>query len=224
MGSSLIQPVKRGANKAALNQQQHMALSYVLADPEFDMTAACRKAGYKSPASVATKLVKNPVFAKALGKAIHERIERTKITADRVLHELGLVAFSNIQDLMNSVKDGINLADLPENVGRCISSIKYKTVKEEDGKGGFKSTRVVDEVKLWNKLDALTLLAKHLGMITEKHEVSGEIKHVLDYEQLYKKVNARVIGVDPVESAIADPKAFMAQANYTVGELVSEED
>ena len=36
------------------------------------------------------------------------------------------------------------------------------------------------EIKLWNKLDALALCAKHFGWITDKHEVTVRVDELLD--------------------------------------------
>jgi len=92
-----------------------------------------------------------------------ERSRRTGINADRVLIELAKIAFANADDIIES-KD----ATLKENASRddlaAIQSIKVKTFGE-DG--------VEREIKLADKLKALDMLGRHLGMWNDKLQVSG---------------------------------------------------
>lgn len=223
MSSLMMQPRGRGASTHQLNPQQRMFVQLLLADPTFNAERAAKGAGYKSPGSSAAKLLKHKVVSAAVGKAIHDRIERTKVTQDRVVEELACIAFSNIQEILDEGDLPQNLKNLPEKVARSISGVEYEWVTSLDEKTGkVKRERVIRKITYWDKGKALMTLAKHLGMITEKHEVTGDVKVTLDYEKLYRKVNARVIGVDPIEAAIADPKAYIEKSQYTVDELLSE--
>lgn len=224
MRTKTIQPKKRGANIQLLNPQQRLFVEHLLADKSFNPTAAAKAAGYKNPSGSVQKLLSNKIVNAAIGKALHDRIEKTKVTAEMVIHELAAVAFSNIQEVMGDNDSIKKLSDLPENVARSISSIKVQHKTEFDH--GEPVTVVVKEIKFWDKLNALTLLAKHLGMITEKHEFSGEIKHTLDYEKLYFQENKKTITLDPVEYAIENPASDPIPkelSNYVLDELVEGE-
>lgn len=225
MRSSEIQPKKRGANIKRLNPQQRLFVEYLLADKAFNATNAAKKAGYKNANVSGSTLLRNSIVSAAIGKALHERIEKTKVTQERVIYELAAIAFSNIQEVLDDKDQVKKLSTLPDNIARSISSIKvqHKTAFGEDGPEDI----TIKEIKFWNKTEALTLLAKHLGMITEKHQISGEVKHTIDYEKLYSVASKKVIEVDPVEYQILNPTSDsipeQPKINYTLEELVEEQ-
>ena len=55
----------------------------------------------------------------------------------------------------------------------CIASVKVKTIPTDDGQITER------EVKVYDKLKALELLGKHLGMFTDKVKVDGALPVVL---------------------------------------------
>ena len=109
-----------------------------------------------------SKLLRNTKVAVYIQERMQERQRRTEITQDRVLKELAAIAFAKATDYAE-VKDGQviikDTANLDEQQIRAIAGIK-------EGRFGV-------EVKLNNKEQALELLGRHLGMFTDKLEVSG---------------------------------------------------
>ena len=109
-----------------------------------------------------SKLLRNTKVAVYIQERMQERQRRTEITQDRVLKELAAIAFVKATDYAE-VKDGQviikDTANLDEQQIRAIAGIK-------EGRFGV-------EVKLNNKEQALELLGRHLGMFTDKLEVSG---------------------------------------------------
>ena len=63
-------------------------------------TAAVRAAGYKTqhPSQKAWELMRRPLVAAAVAQKMREGEDRTKITQDRVLHKLAIVAFASLDD------------------------------------------------------------------------------------------------------------------------------
>lgn len=203
MGTKKIKETNRPPNRRkieGLTYKQRMFVRYLLADKDFNLTRAARKAGYKKPSMAARECIDNPVVAKMVGHAIAERSNRLKVKADRVLLELARIGFSDPRELVDSEGRLIPLQDLPEDVARSISSVKLRTTKDKDGKP---VTTV--EVRFWDKLRALELLAKHLGLLHEKiqvnHDVSGALesllqsveeqrRNVVDAEAIKKRIDA----------------------------------
>lgn len=227
MAVANIQPSKRGANLDRLNPKQRLFVEHLLGDKNFNPTAAAKAAGYKNPSTSANGLLKNETVSAAIGKALQERIDKTQVTAERVIYELAAIAFSNIQEVLKDDDSIKKLSSLPENVARSIQSIKveYRTKFDE----GEPVNVAIKEIKFWNKMDALQLLAKHLGMITEKHEHTGKITHVLDYDKLYQDPTTKpqTIVLDPIEYAIANPASTpipASLAKYSVQELIEEQE
>src|SRR6516164_10776103 len=58
----------------------------------------------------------------------------------------------------------------------CIASVKVRTENLTSGDDAQDETV---EIKLWNKLDALALCAKHFGWVTDKHEQHVVIDELL---------------------------------------------
>ena len=134
---------------------------------DLNATRAYRKA-YPSvkrdetAAQAGSRMLRNVKVAVYIQERMQERQRRTEITQDRVLKELAAIAFAKATDYAE-VKDGQviikDTANLDEQQIRAIAGIK-------EGRFGV-------EVKLNNKEQALELLGRHLGMFTDKLEVSG---------------------------------------------------
>ena len=97
-----------------------------------------------------------------------ERSKRTGISQDRVIQELARIAFVNPQNVINP-KDASVKADATEDDLACIQSVKVKTMDGSKGKS------VEREVRLNDKMKALELLGKHLGMFKDKLEVDADM-------------------------------------------------
>ena len=81
--------------------------------------------------------------------------------------ELAKIALVNAGDVIDFENAKI-LEDAREDDLAAVASVKIKTIPGKGGKNG-----VEREVKLYDKLRALELAGKHLGMFKEKVEVSG---------------------------------------------------
>jgi len=85
-----------------------------------------------------------------------------------VLRELAKIAFVNPIDVINmdeaTIKGNANREDTA-----AIASIRVKTISGEDG------DIVEREVKVYDKIKALELLVKHLGMFNDKLNVNAEM-------------------------------------------------
>lgn len=131
------------------------------------MQAAIR-AGYKE--GYAQKhsydLLQQPQIKECIAKEMAERSKRTGINQDRVIRELARIAFIKADDVINmntaNVKKNANKDDLA-----VIQSVKVKKMPTKFGNG------IEREIKLADKLKALELLGKHLGMFTDKIEIEG---------------------------------------------------
>lgn len=147
----------------AITEKQKKFVEEYLID--LNATQAAIRAGYsiKNAGKIGHELLEKTRISNEVTKKIAERSRRTGINADRVLIELAKIAFVNADDVIES-KD----ATLKENASRddlaAIQSIKVKTFGE-DG--------VEREIKLADKLKALDMLGRHLGMWNDKLQVSG---------------------------------------------------
>ena len=94
-----------------------------------------------------------------------ERSCRTGVTADRVVMELAKVAFVNAGDVIDADDATLNPDATPEDLA-AIQSIKVKT---------FGDDGVEREIRLADKLKALELLGRHLGLFDDRLRVEGKL-------------------------------------------------
>ena len=131
-------------------------------------TAAALRAGYsaRSARHHGNNMVRNPGLVQdAIQAAIKERSERVGVTADRVVKELASIAFADLRDTMTW---GVRGAKMKRSTN--LSPEAAAAVAEVVVTNGRVTTH---RVKLHDKGRALEMLARHLGMFTEKTEISG---------------------------------------------------
>ena len=118
------------------------------------------------------------------------RAQRTKITADMVVQELALHAFGRMGDFYSDTGRMLEVHEMPPEVQARLSSIKFTRERTHRTGDGVDETTVEEamvEVKLWDKLSALTLLGRHLGMFKDK------VEHQADFSLLdaLRRIEAR---------------------------------
>ncbi len=155
-------------------KQQRFVDEYLI---DLNATQAAIRAGYSPDTAqqMGSENLSKPVIRNAIDKAIAERSRRTGINQDRVINEIAKVAFLNPADVIDlneaAVRDDADRDDTA-----CIASIKVKTIPTDEG---VISER---EVKTYDKLKALELLGKHLGMFTDRVKMEGAVPIVITGE------------------------------------------
>ena len=113
-----------------------------------------------------------------------ERSKRTGINADRVLRELGRIAFvdpSQVIDLNTAeVKLDASKDDLAAIAGMKVKYVPHKDF-DEDGEPIIEQA-IEREVRLVDKLKALELCGKHLGMFKDNPEGATPVTVVINYD------------------------------------------
>lgn len=129
-------------------------------------TQAAIRAGYspKTAKAIASENLTKPDVRAYIDRAMAERSKRTGVNADRVIEELARVAFVNAANVIDAETATLR-SDVTVDDTAAIQSVKVKTFGE-DG--------IEREIKLADKLKALELLGKHLGMF--KDNINLEVK------------------------------------------------
>lgn len=141
---------------------------------DLNATQAAIRAGYSPDTAqqMGSENLSKPVIKNAIDKAIAKRSRRTGINQDRVIQEIAKLAFLNPIDVIDmdeaTIKGEANRDDTA-----CIASVKVKVIPGEDG------NITEREVKTYDKLKALELLGKHLGMFTDKLKMEGNVPVVI---------------------------------------------
>ena len=169
--NSLFYPEKLGGEYPVTKKQKRFVEEYLI---DLNATQAAIRAGYSpdSARDIGCENLTKPNIKAAIDRAIAERSRRTGINQDRVLLELAKVAFLNPVDVIDM--DGATIrGEANRDDTACIASVKVKTIPTDDGQITER------EVKVYDKLKALELLGKHLGMFTDKVKVDGALPVVL---------------------------------------------
>lgn len=155
---------------AKLNKKQQRFVEEYLID--LNATQAAIRAGYKQSEYTdtnANKLLDNTRIKEEIDRAMAERSKRTGINQDRVVQELARIAFVNPQNVIDP-EDASVRYDATEDDLACIQSVKVKTMEGEKG------SSIEREVRLNDKMKALELLGKHLGMFKDKLEIDADME------------------------------------------------
>lgn len=138
------------------DKQQKFVDEYLI---DLNATQAAIRSGYsvKNADKIGSELLGKTGVAEAVAKAKAVRSRRTGISADRVVLELARMAFvdpTNVVDFATAkIKD-----DISEDDRAALAGIKIK----DTDKGTER------EIKLADKLKALELLGKHLGVFDDR--------------------------------------------------------
>lgn len=93
------------------------------------------------------------------------------IDPERVLREVGRLAFSDIRELFDDAGKLLPVKQWPEDIARAVKSVEV--VRGNVDKGDGKYDEVV-KIQLWDKPRPGENLMKHHGQLTDKLELSGD--------------------------------------------------
>lgn len=159
---------------------------------DLNATQAAIRAGYV-PNGInkrVTRMMANDGIQKYISERISDRKKRVEVTQDDIIRELSYIAFSKASDYAKVVEK-----EAHDECGNLIYDengevLKYRTVEPmltdeltEEQKRAIaviKKGRDGFEIKPYDKQRALELLGKHLGMFTDKVEVSGTVNDPFD--------------------------------------------
>ena len=134
-------------------------------------TQACIRTGYsrKAARQTGSRLLALEAVQAALRARGAAALAHLEVTEDMALQELAAIAFSNIEDYVEWDKDGGALvvkssAEIPRHLAAAIESIDEQAMESTNKDGSRLYTRSKRKVKLYNKLEALKLLAEYLGI------------------------------------------------------------
>jgi phage terminase small subunit len=120
---------------------------------------AAIRAGYaqRQAKTIGSRLLRRPEIAALVAKGKEQRADKKRVTADRVIEELGRMAFADIRNFIDWGPQGVKLRNKSALDGDDAAAIADVEAKGSNGQIG--------RLKLYDKLAALNALARHLGMI-----------------------------------------------------------
>lgn len=140
----------------------------------------------ETAAAAGARLLRNVKVVEYVQKRMDERAQRTEITQDRVLQELAKLGFFDIRKLFDDSGKPLDITGLDDETAACIAGLEVMDVYE--GAGEDKEfAGYVKKYKLSDKLKALELIGRHLGMFKDKMDI--EHSGVVDVRKVYDEMS-----------------------------------
>lgn len=173
-----------------LTNRQKKFCNFYNAEP--NATKAAIKAGYskRTAYSAGQRLLKNVEVKKVIQNKAEKLSSKLEITAENVLREWAILAYSNIADVVKASGDSVRLNDInkltPE-VQRSIQSVS-------EGKFGV-------SIKLHDKKAGLEALSKYLHLWVDRSE---NIQITYNLEKLPPEYLKRIVDGENYINVVAD--------------------
>ena len=157
------------SEKQITDQEKIFCQYYII---NFDGTEAAKRAGYnvKKASTVAKNLLKRERILNFLDTITEAKVKRLEVSQDRVVKELGRIAFFDIRNLYDEFGGLKSLNELDDDTAAVIQSFKFYD-------SSLKTT-----VSVYDKLTALDKLARHLGLYNDKVSLGGQKDNPLKIE------------------------------------------
>ncbi len=140
---------------------------------DLNATEAVIAAGYKvkgraAAASHGYRLLRKPAIEAAIQAGRKAKTAKVELSAQRVLDGLMRVAFVDTRKLFGPNGELLPPTELDDDTAAAIAGIEVKTeiISEEKGGGSERTSKI----KMSDRMRALELLGKHLGMFDKKDD------------------------------------------------------
>lgn len=150
---------------AEANQARYLAFAEAYLTNGHNASAAAVAAGCtgSNMGNAGWKLLQKAEVQALIGARAKEIAELAGMTSATWAAELRAVAFSRIGNVVDAFGHLVAVADMPEHVQAGVSSIKV-------GVAG------VVELKFWDKVSALGIMARHLGLFEKDNSQVNDIR------------------------------------------------
>lgn len=122
--------------------------------------------------AAASRMLRNVKVQEKIAERMKDREIRTELTQDKVLKELAAIAFANGSDFAKVVKKENEFGEEYQDVELELTD--KLTVEKKKAIAGIKMGKNGIEVNTCDKVKALELLGRHLGMWNDKLQVNNE--------------------------------------------------
>jgi phage terminase small subunit len=176
----------RAAAQAPLADRQRRFAAEFLED--FDASAAARRAGYAAASAPfqATKLRRHPAIAARIAAGVARKQRAVRVEADRVLAEYARIAFADIGRLADWSNKRLRLK--PK---RRIAPADSAAIARIDTSGASAARGVTLRLVLHDKVYALDMLARHLGLL-DRRMPGGALKQKYAAQRTSAALRARL--------------------------------
>lgn len=146
---------------------------------DFNATQAAIRAGYKAKTAhvIGAENLRKPKIAEEIARRQKDLQRRTEVTQERVVKELARIAFADATDYAQVETRTAEKGDGTEVSYQTVTLTETAELSADQRAALATVKQSVNgvEIKLHDKIKALELLGRHIGMFTDKLEVKGAI-------------------------------------------------
>ncbi len=154
---------KRGPKGPRMTELQKAFVREFLVD--LNAAQAAIRAGYNGKAAAlwGHRTLKRPDVSAAIAAQMDRRQRRTEVTQDRVVEELARIALLDVRQFYDEAGNLRDIHELPE---QTAAALRGMDVVIESGGERVRKIHLADKVK------ALELLGRHMGMFDDRLKVT----------------------------------------------------
>lgn len=130
-------------------------------------TEAMSEVGYSDPRN-STRLMKNDEIAARIAELKERGAQRAEVSIERVLTELGRIGFSDLRKGFDENGNIKRVEDWSDDFAAAVASVEVITRSLGAGE-----VEHVHKLRLWDKNSALEKIAKHLGALVDRVDVTN---------------------------------------------------
>jgi phage terminase small subunit len=181
---------------------------------------AARQAGYseESAKQIATENLSKPYLVDAIKRRRKELVEEAGVRPDAVLRMIAQVATFDISEIFDDNGRVKEVSEMSDVARRIVAGIETFTVGTRDGS----SHTTTAKIKIPDRLKALELLARHLGLFDDQVTVKGDA--VNPFEMIVRQAQGNALV--PVSQRDEDDSAndLYDDAPTIDGEVIERSD
>nr|DAY39622.1 MAG TPA: Terminase small subunit [Caudoviricetes sp.] len=144
---------------------------------DFNATQAAIRAGYKAKTAhvIGAENLRKPKIAEEIARRQKDLQKRTEVSQERVVKELARIAFANIADYLHVETQTRTKDDGTEVTYQTVMFNETQELSADQRAALAVVKQSVNgfELKLHDKIKALELLGRHIGMFNDKLSLSG---------------------------------------------------
>lgn len=162
--------------KGKLSEKERRFVDAYLGSSGGNATRAAIAAGYSrhTARQLGARLLSKVHVQAAIAQRQAKLSAEADVTAERVIQELARIGFADIRllfDAQGQLRDPQSLSDAMAAAVVSVEVTKHRTTK----KGETSTEEYVTKVRMADKIGALSLLCRKLGLLRDKMEVTGKV-------------------------------------------------
>ncbi len=144
------------------------------------------RTGYepKGAKQAAYRLLENPEIQSRIAELNKVVLDKLEVTNERIIAELAKIGFANATDFVNGGNTVLELKHMERDKTAAVS--KIKTIVRESADGQVTTTT---ELGFWDKVEALTELAKIRNMFSEHQKYGAGIANLVIPDNVSKAID-----------------------------------